>query len=262
MRLAAAEELGPRGHAVVAELGEAVTSGPSPQVRQAAARALGELGDPGAVEPLAAALRVDTAPAVREAIVAALAMLGDRRAVEALAAALHDTETDQPLRKTIAAALGRLGHPPAVEALLIACGDPSRGVRVAARKALTGMGQGAVTQLIKALDHSSDRVRARAAEALGGLNNPRAVEPLEARRTDPELAVRAAVVEALVELGRKPEGHGSSRFEPYAASSYSWMRPPRRSRLRTPPRVLAGAGGSDGASGARRSSPRCGRLAL
>lgn len=136
------------------------------------------------------------------------------------------------------------------------------GLRVAARKALTGMGQGAVTQLIKALDHSSDRVRARAAEALGGLNNPRAVEPLEARRTDPELAVRAAVVEALVELGRKPEGHGNSRFEPYAASSYSWMRPPRRSRLRTPPRVLAGPGGSEGASGARRSSPRWGRLAL
>jgi len=70
---------------------------------------------------------------------------------------------------------------------------------------------------------------------------------------DPEVA-------ATVILER--EGHGNSRFAPHAASSYSWMSPPRMSRLRTPPEVPAGAGGSDRASGARRSSPRCGRLAL
>jgi hypothetical protein len=62
--------------------------------------------------------------------------------------------------------------------------------------------------------------------------------------------------------GRVPEGHGNLRLGPHAASSYSWMSPPRMSRLRTPPGLLAGAGGSNGASGARRSSPRCGRLAL
>src|SRR6266702_448000 len=61
---------------------------------------------------------------------------------------------------------------------------------------------------------------------------------------------------------RSREGHGNSRLGPHAASSYSWMRPPRMSRLRTPRGVLAGAGGCDGASGARRSTPRCGRLPL
>jgi hypothetical protein len=59
-----------------------------------------------------------------------------------------------------------------------------------------------------------------------------------------------------------PEGHGNPRFGPHAASSYSWMSPPRTSRLRTRRGVQTRAGGSDGASGARRSSPRCGRSAL
>jgi hypothetical protein len=44
----------------------------------------------------------------------------------------------------------------------------------------------------------------------------------------------------------------------HAASSYSCMSPPRTSRRRIRRRSGSGAGGPGGASGARRSSPRCG----
>jgi uncharacterized integral membrane protein len=54
-----------------------------------AARALGETGDPGAVEPLASALG-DGREYIRKAAAGALGKLGDPRAIEPLSAALND----------------------------------------------------------------------------------------------------------------------------------------------------------------------------
>ena len=61
----------------------------SPEVRKAAARALGSLGDRAAVEPLIAAL-ADGGAGVLNAAARSLGLLGDRRAVQPLTAVLED----------------------------------------------------------------------------------------------------------------------------------------------------------------------------
>jgi HEAT repeats/TIR domain/NACHT domain len=78
-----------------------------PDVRRAAAQALGDIGDARAVEPLLAALR-DAEPDVRKAAAHALGDIGDARAVEALLAALHDGEPG--VRMAAAQALGDIEH--------------------------------------------------------------------------------------------------------------------------------------------------------
>jgi len=71
-------------------------------IRRDAARALGELEDPRAVEPLIAALK-DESFSVRKAAAEALGKIGDTRAVEPLSAALKDKDSD--VRKAAAEAL-------------------------------------------------------------------------------------------------------------------------------------------------------------
>ena len=71
-------------------------------VRWYTARALGEIKDPRAVEPLIAALK-DTDKDVRQAAAEALGKIGDPRAVEPLIAALKDAEWH--VRKAAAKAL-------------------------------------------------------------------------------------------------------------------------------------------------------------
>lgn len=88
-----------------------------------AAEALGEIGDPRAVEPLIAALQEDGDH--RAAVVTALGKLGDPRAVEALISQLWTDSAEQ--RRAAATALLTIG-PPAVEPLVTAL----RGHRTAA----------------------------------------------------------------------------------------------------------------------------------
>ena len=76
------------------------------KVCEAAALALGALGDKRAVEPLIAALH-DKDSDVRETAARALGKLGDKRAVEQLIQALHDE--DWRVRSLAAAILGTLG---------------------------------------------------------------------------------------------------------------------------------------------------------
>ena len=73
--------------------------------REAAADALGEIGDPKAVEPLIAALK-DPDDDVREAAAEALGRIGDPRAVDPLNAALNDPDHD--VRQEAEKALARL----------------------------------------------------------------------------------------------------------------------------------------------------------
>lgn len=89
-------------------------------VRHDAAAALGEVGDPRAVEPLIACLR-DPSEAVCDVAGWALGEIGDARAVEPLIAALADK--DPLLRSAVATALGKLGDPRAVEPLVLALRD-------------------------------------------------------------------------------------------------------------------------------------------
>jgi hypothetical protein len=72
---------------------------------------------------------------------------------------------------------------------------------------------------------------------------------------------RARTQQARSELHVK----GTETLDPawhHGTSSYSWMRPPRTSLLRTRSMLGTSAWGFGSESGARRSIPRCGRLAL
>ena len=102
-------------------------------VRIVAARALGELGDPRAVEPLIAALK-DEDEDVRWFAAEALGELGDVRAVAPLIAALKDEDED--MRGYAARALGELGDPRGVKPLEGLLGDENYYVREMARGAL------------------------------------------------------------------------------------------------------------------------------
>jgi hypothetical protein len=106
-------------------------------VRREAAEALGELGDPRAVEPLLARL-ADWDGMVRVSAADALGRFGDRRAVEPLVARLADEDSD--VRRRTAVALGELGDPRAVEPLLAHLGDEDAQVRLVVAGALAELG--------------------------------------------------------------------------------------------------------------------------
>jgi HEAT repeat protein len=108
---------------------------PSEEIRQIAARALGNLRDREASEPLAAVLR-DEAPKVRLEAVASLGKIGDPRGVEPLGAVLNDPE----LRASAIWALGAIGDRRAVPLLKPLADDPDDAIRLIARRALRNLG--------------------------------------------------------------------------------------------------------------------------
>lgn len=90
-------------------------SGPDARVRYCAVRALGQLGDPRAVEPLIELLSAPDS-STHDAAADALGELGDPRAVEPLIKLLSGRGSNT--RNAVASALGRLGDPRAIEPLL------------------------------------------------------------------------------------------------------------------------------------------------
>jgi cyclophilin family peptidyl-prolyl cis-trans isomerase/HEAT repeat protein len=88
---------------------------PDPRLRRRAALAVGRVGLPAGVKPLAAALGGDAEPEVRQMAAFALGILGDKAAVEPLRTALGDTS---PLVAGRAAeALGLLGDTASASAI-------------------------------------------------------------------------------------------------------------------------------------------------
>jgi len=123
--------------------------------RREAARLLGDLGGPRAVEALVEVLS-DPTDALRLAAAEALGLIGDPLAVDALGGAMGEvlSDPDDALRLPAVEALGLIGDPQAVEALVEVLSDPD------------------------------DALRLAAAEALGLIGDPRAVAPLSALLAD------------------------------------------------------------------------------
>jgi len=196
VREAAAAALGRIGDAAAVPGLLAALRDESRQVREAAAEALGEIGAP-AVPGLLAALR-DADWRVRRAAAAALGEIGDAAAVPGLLAALRDESWQ--VREAAAAALGEIGAP-AVPGLLAALGDESWQVREAAAAALGEIGAPAVPGLLAALGDANANVRQAAAEALGQIGDATAVPGLLHALRDAEARVRRAAAAALGEIG-------------------------------------------------------------
>ena len=165
---------------------EALKSCRWPSQAEAVAETLGRLKDPWAVESLLTLLK-EEGWQVRRAAAAALGEIGDPRAVAALIEALKDP--DSGVRQNAAYALGQLGAP-AVEPLIGPQGQQPRSPHGAAHAWARPETAGG-----RAADRGPQgcrwKLREEAADALGQINDVRAVEPLIAVVKDKKNAVQS-----------------------------------------------------------------------
>jgi len=166
---------------------------PSAAIRENSAKALGETGDPRAVEPLAGLLE-DTFPEVRDAAAGALAKIGEP-SVEPLIEALGSSSST--VRACAAGALGEIKDVRAVEPLVRLLSDDSSEVNKKAIEALAGIGEPAVKSLTDSLKDPA--LRAGAGEALSKIGEPAVASLLREIGADNQ-EVRIAVVKLLGEI--------------------------------------------------------------
>jgi len=174
-------------------------------IRQATAKALGELKDPRAVEPLIVTLK-DNDASVRWEVAKALGEFKDSRAVEPIIAALKDKITFQ---SEAAGVLAQIGAPAVVPLITVLKNTPNSfrwhtpeaAAYYGAIEALEKIGPSAVEPLIAVLKDGNEGIRQASAKALGVLEDPRSVEPLIAALKDSDEYVRKAAANALVCIG-------------------------------------------------------------
>jgi hypothetical protein len=133
------------------------------QVRTAAVKALGEIGDSAAVPEVLAAMVKDPSGDVRWMASAALGKMGTA-AVPGLMNALRDE--DWKVRRSAAEALWGMSEPAAVPGLMEALCDKNDVVRQAASGALEAMGVVAVPGLIEGLNSPNGAIAQAAANML------------------------------------------------------------------------------------------------
>ena len=168
------------------------------QVREGAARALGQVADVRAVEPLIALLN-NKKSELRQTAARALGQLGSQQAVTPLIALLKDRNNG--VRGATARALGQLGDARAIEPLIATLKDWYSSVRQAAVEALGELRDWRTLKpLIGALRDENSQVRQSAAQVLGQAGDLRAVKPLINASLDEASHVRQAVVRALERL--------------------------------------------------------------
>lgn len=168
-----------------------------PSVRHLAAVALGDLGDPAALHALLGALSGPDAEGVRWRAAEGLARIGGP-AVGGLAALTVDDDPD--VRWKAIVALGDIGDARAAPALRDRLADPDRFVRGRAVSALARLGAQSLSLMLEALADPDPRVRQGAAEVLGQLEDPAAVDGLLGALNDPVESVRRAAAVALLRI--------------------------------------------------------------
>ncbi|MDF0591209.1 HEAT repeat domain-containing protein [Candidatus Methanocrinis natronophilus] len=170
-----------------------------PDVQKNAAKALGETGDPRAVEPLIVALK-DSNRDLRIHSAYALGEIGDLRAVDPLIAALNDDHSS--VRGYAAHALGQIGDPKAVDPLIAALNDRQPNVRIHSAGSLVRLGKPEYfDQVMEGVTNQNSGIREAAAEALGNTRDPRSIEPLNYLvANDRNSGVRQAAAKALQKL--------------------------------------------------------------
>lgn len=201
---------------------------PDEEMREEAAKALGELGDYRAVDPLIGLLSDENRYVRREAA-KSLGKIGDGKAIPALINALKDedrygregaaeglgemgehaypslidamADDDWHVRMGAAIALRIIGNKDALPVLITAMQDENRFVRREVIKSLGRIGDHSVIDtLIEALKDPDRSVRLRAVSALSKCRDRRIIEPLIEALNDEDSGVRLRVIRALEEI--------------------------------------------------------------
>ena len=141
-----------------------------------------------------------SAPVVRETAADSLGRLGAVRATEPLLGLLRDTSWE--VRRSAIRALGQAGDVRAVAPLIAALEDEDRAVKESAAKALRSIAPrlDKTRPLLSMLEVKDPLIQCAAAEALGAVGDPHAVEPLIELWTAADVNVRSAVGRALSQL--------------------------------------------------------------
>ena len=164
LRAAAATALGRIGDAVSSpSLGEALND-PAPEVRYAAALALGRIPADGAATRLSRALRSDPSWWVRYAAVLALGRTKKGFVVGALAECLR-LEPKWQIRMLAVRSLQDVGGPSAADAVGVALADKDSGVRTSAALAIAEIGTDAELHYLSAALKAETDLSARSAES-------------------------------------------------------------------------------------------------
>ncbi len=175
-----------------------VINGDDDRIRCEAAATLGEIGDPGAVGPLVAALADEAvAPAAADALVA----IGEPAVAPVLEVLEDGTGAS---RENAVEVLGRLGTPEAVPAIVELVRTGRDRLHRKAVDALVGIGAPAVDALIPLLGEEGDG-QAGAVAALTGIGAP-ALEPLAGALGHENSSIRMGAARVLEQFGWVPEG--------------------------------------------------------
>jgi HEAT repeat protein len=174
---------------------------PKLEVRQAAARALGDTQHPAALPYLMEALHDSFWWYEREYaagdLLSAIEKMGTT-AVGPLIEALGDKEGT--VRKFAAILLGKLGDPRAIEPLGMTLYDMHHEVGRASAESLAKFGAPAVDVLIAALSHPEMWIRIHSVLALSKIKDARIAPVLLQMLNDPEREVKKQVIQSLGEL--------------------------------------------------------------
>ncbi len=173
-------------------------------IRWAAAKVLGETGDPRVTEPLLALLQ-DPNKQVREVAVDALGRTPDARVVAALTPLLHDP--DVTIRQIVIETLGKAGGAPSVALLTPALLDTNWSIRQSAAEALEHVGWAPAPDETGAAYWAAKRWWSKCVEC-----GPHALRPLTLALNDHPFSVAEAMeklgalaLPPLMEALRSPE---------------------------------------------------------
>ena len=198
-------------------------------LRIASAQALGEFGDPAAVEPLLETI-TDAEDRVRKAAAQALGEIGDARATPALLAALSDENVE--VRAAAAHSLGFPRDPRAVDALISALNDKDDTVRAASAFALALQKRPEAVPVLEAAFTGEDDWSAFAAVVgLALIDTPGARQALAAgarKAVYPavrRLAARAQAMPLVAALAEELRGKDHT-LQLYILDAFAYLRDP------------------------------------
>jgi HEAT repeat protein len=168
-------------------------------VRYYAVRALGSLRSPESIDPLAAALREDQAPQVRIAAAEALGSVGGRRVVSILAPFVEARDRD--IARGALVALGQVGHPDAVGPILHALKSEDFAQRLDAVRAMSARRDNQAAEVLQwiAATDTNEAVVENAIEELFKMATTESIAALLRLASDRRLRERA--VSAISRLG-------------------------------------------------------------